>query len=85
MEFEVNQNRKRILVNSFEIKTSKIVESRNHNRHNHNIKKRVMTNHAYLIKAVFPDARIPMKSDIIIIGDQILQKNIILPLMSLFV
>lgn len=63
MEFEVERDGKNFFVNGFELKTSEIQWSGKNRR-------RVTTNHDYLIKAVFPNARIPLKSDLKIVGDQ---------------
>ncbi|MFO0764165.1 MAG: DUF3137 domain-containing protein [Candidatus Gracilibacteria bacterium] len=83
MEFDVDQNGKKMFVNAFEIKTSKMLEKRSY-RHGHasRHRKRVVTNHAYLIKAVFPNARIPMKSDLVITNDQTLNRAIMIPFAS---
>ena len=63
MEFEVERDGKKFFVNGFELQTSEI-------RWSGRDRKRVVTNHDYLIKAVFPSARIPLKSDLKIISDQ---------------
>ena len=63
MEFEVERDGKNFFVNGFELKTSEIQWSGKNRR-------RVTTNHDYLMKAIFPNARIPLKSDLKIVGDQ---------------
>lgn len=64
VHFTMENDGKMFSVNGFELKTSEMRGS-GKNRH------RETTNHAFLLKAVFPNARIPLKSDLLIVADQI--------------
>ena len=61
--FDVEKDGKQFSVNWFEVETSEVRGSGKN-------RKRVTTNHCYLMKAVFPNARIPLTSDLYIIHDQ---------------
>jgi len=60
--FPIDNEGKSFFVNGYELKTSKSQGS-GRNR------KRVTTNHCYLMRAEFPHSRIPMESDLLIVSD----------------
>lgn len=59
---KIEQDGKSFLLNGFELKTSKMQSSGKRRR-------KVITNHEYLMKIVFPHARIPLSSEVIIEKD----------------
>ena len=59
---KIQQDGKSFLLNGFELETSKMQSSGKRRR-------KVITNHDYLMKIVFPYARIPLVSDVIIEKD----------------
>ncbi len=61
--FDVEKDGKHFSVNWFEVETSEIRGSGKN-------RKRVTTNHCYLMKAVFPSTRIPLTSDLYITHDE---------------
>ena len=61
--FEIENNGKLFSVNGFEVKTSEV-------RWSGKDRKRETTNHCYLMRAVFPNARIPLQNDLLIVKDQ---------------
>lgn len=63
VHFGVEKDGKIFSVNGFELETSEVRWSGKNRR-------RVTTNHCYLMKAVFPSARIPLASDLFIIHDE---------------
>ena len=63
VHFTMENDGKIFSVNGFELETSEVRGSGKNRR-------RVTTNHDFLIRAVFPNARIPIKSDILISTDQ---------------
>ncbi|NRH21195.1 DUF3137 domain-containing protein [Candidatus Gracilibacteria bacterium] len=64
VHFGVEKDGKIFSVNGFELETSEMRGSGKNRR-------RVTTNHCYLMKAVFPSARIPLSSDLFIMHDEI--------------
>ncbi len=62
VHFTMEQDGKMLAVNGFELETSEM-------RWSGKRRSRVTTNHCYLIKAVFPNARIPIKDSILIVQD----------------
>ena len=63
VHFNVEKDGKIFSVNGFELETSEMRWSGKNRR-------RVTTNHCYLMKAVFPYARIPLQDDLHILSDQ---------------
>lgn len=63
VRFGVEKDGKTFSVNGFEVETSEIRWSGKNRR-------RITTNHCYLMKAVFPNARIPLTSDLFIMHDE---------------
>lgn len=59
---KIEQNGKSFLLNGFELKTSEM-------RRNGKRRSKVITNHDYLMKIVFPHARIPLTADVVIEKD----------------
>jgi Protein of unknown function (DUF3137) len=64
IHFDIEKDGKQFSVNGFELETSEM-------RWSGKNRKRVTTNHCYLMKAVFPNARIPLSSDLFIVRDQL--------------
>jgi hypothetical protein len=64
LHFDVESDGKIFSVNGFELETSEVRGSGKKRR-------RVTTNHCYLIKVVFPNARIPLESDLFILTDRL--------------
>lgn len=76
LHFDVESGGKIFSVNGFEVETSEVRGSGKN-------RKRVTTNHCYLIKAVFPNARIPLGSDLHIVTDQFdapVSKKLLIPI-----
>jgi Protein of unknown function (DUF3137) len=69
IQFQVEKDGKTFIVHGFELETSEMKWS-GKNRH------RETTNHDYLLKAHFPQARIPLTSDLMIVQDQAETKGI---------
>ena len=61
-QLSIEQDGKSFILNGFELKTSEMRGSGKHRR-------RVVTNHDYLMKIVFPHARIPIQSDLFLVPD----------------
>jgi hypothetical protein len=57
VQFSVEKDGKRFFVNGFELETRT------------GSKEETISNHCYLMKAVFPSARIPLTSDLLIVTD----------------
>jgi hypothetical protein len=76
--FTMEKDGKRFELNGFELETSEVRGSGKNRR-------RVTTNHCYLMKAHFPSARIPLSSDLFILSDQAdstSASKIIIPLLA---
>lgn len=79
VHFDVEKDGKIFSVNWFELETSEVRWSGKNRR-------RVTTNHCYLMKAVFPSARIPLMSDLFIMHDEVDGwggSNFILPVLGI--
>ncbi len=63
VHFIVENDGKKFSLNGFELETSEVRWSGKNRR-------RVTTNHCYLMKAIFPNARIPLTSDLFIVHDE---------------
>ena len=61
--FKIQKDGKYIVVQGYELKTSEVRGSGKN-------RKRVTTNHCYLLKARFPSARIPLQNDLFIRTDE---------------
>lgn len=61
--FTIQEDGKYIIVQGYELKTSRITYDSKWRRHKH------ITNHCYLLKAKFPSARIPLKDNLFIKRD----------------
>lgn len=78
IHFTMENDGKAFSVNGFELQTSEVRGSGKNRR-------RVTTNHCYLLKAIFPNARIPIGSDLFILHDQADSTNsnkILVPILS---
>lgn len=64
VSFDIEQDGKKFSVNGFEVETSEVRGSGKN-------RKRVTTNHCYLMKAIFLNARIPLNCDLLITTDQL--------------
>lgn len=80
VHFDIEKDWKIFSVNGFELETSEVRGSGKNRR-------RVTTNHCYLMRAAFPHARIPLSSDLLIthdIADSWLSNKLIFPILGLF-
>ncbi len=62
IRFDIQKDGKMFAVNGFELETSEVRGSGKNRR-------RVTTNHCYLLKVIFPNARIPLTDDLLITQD----------------
>ena len=62
--FTIDEPHKHILVQGYELETSRITRDRKGRR------RKTTTNHCYLLRVIFPEARIELKNDLLIKTDE---------------